>query len=190
MISRYTSKLPSILVMEIYDKNLWQFFQEKSESTPPKSVSMSDAFELFWSIFRGLEHLHEKSLKHLDIKLSNVMINVNKKTKNFDRKNCVITDFGIGGQKDKETGLAGTPGFASPEQLLSPNVGRESDLYSLGRLMVFLFSEWKSAWTILYKPVEDISAVQLTIDDHILLVVFRQLLKVAQTKIKFLKTFR
>ena len=99
----------------------------------------------------------------------------------YDGKNCVIADFGIGGKIDKETGLAGTPGFASPEQLLSPKVGRESDLYSLGRLMVFLFSEWKSAWTILYSPVEDISTVTLTTDDRTIIAIIRHLLKVCFT---------
>ena len=106
------------------------------------------------------------------------MIKVNS-TGDFDGQNCVITDFGIGGQKDKETGLAGTPGFASPEQLLSRNVGTESDLYSLGRMMVIIFSEWQSAWTILYKPVEDISTITLTTDDQIIFEVIRKLLKVS-----------
>ena len=168
--------------MAIYDLNLWRFFQQKSESTPQKTVSMSDRFKIFWAIFKGLEHLHLINLKHLDLKLSNVMISLNS-AGDFDGNNCVITDFGIGGKKDKETGLAGTPGFASPEQLLSPKVGTESDLYSLGRLMVFIFCEWKSAWTILYKPIGDISALQLAnhpILDQILLLIIQHLLKVRE----------
>ena len=169
--------------MEIYDLNLWRFFQQKSESTPPKQVSMSDRFKLFWAIFDGLVHLHKNNLKHLDLKPSNVMKKENS-AGDYDGNNCVITDFGIGGRKDKETGLAGTPGFASPEQFVSPKVGTESDLYSFGRLMVFIFSEWKSSWTILYKPVEDISMLPLTTDQQILLVVIRQLLMVCFTSTK------
>ena len=162
--------------MAIYDLNLWRFFQEKSESTPPKSVSMSDRFKLFWAIFGGLDHLHKNNLKHLDIKLSNVMIMVNS-AGDFDGQNCVITDFGIGGQKDKETRLAGTPGFASPEQLISAKVGMESDLYSLGRLMVFLFAEWKTAWAILFKPIQE--PVSMSPESRKLLILIRRLLKVS-----------
>ena len=89
---------------------LWKFFKKKSRES--KSVSMSDRFALFWSILDGLEYIHQNDLKHVDIKLSNVMINVDKKTGDFDLKNCVITDFGLGGKKDRETaGSAGTPRF-------------------------------------------------------------------------------
>ena len=163
------------LVMPIYDMNLWQFFRKKSEKA--KSVSISDRFKLFRSIFDGLQEIHRNNMKHLDIKLSNVMIKVDS-AGDFDGVTCVITDFGIGGKKDKKTGLAGTPGFASPEQLISDKVGTESDLYSLGRLMVFIFGEWKSAWAILYQPVSDISSVNLSVNDQRLLNVIQQLLKV------------
>ena len=156
--------------------NLWQFFERKSSGN--YEVPMSDRFDLFWNIFAGLEFLHEKNLKHLDIKLSNVLIKT--KSGDFDGQNCVITDFGIGGQKDKETGMAGTPGFASPEQLISKTVGIESDLYSLGRLLVFLLAEWSSAWTILYKPIEDISQVNLNIPNGVItkLAIITKVLKV------------
>ena len=166
--------------MEVYKMNLWRFFERKSSGKLPgkcgNEVPMSDRFDLFWMIFAGLEFLHQNNLKHLDIKLSNVLIKTN--SGDFDRQNCVITDFGIGGQKDKETGMAGTPGFASPEQLLRSNVGMKSDLYSLGRLLVFLLAEWPSAWTILYKPIEDISKVNLNITNRDCLGIIGKLLKV------------
>jgi len=162
-----------VVVMPIYDINLWQFFKKQSEKK--KKVSMSDRFKLFWSIFAGLEEIHRNGMKHLDIKLSNVMMKVGWAGK-FDGQSCVISDFGIGGKKHKKTGLAGTPGFASPEQLISDQVGTESDLYSLGRLMVFIFSEWKTAWTILYNPVEAISTVQMKTDDQTILQIIPKLL--------------
>ncbi len=107
------------------------------------------------------------------------MINVDS-AGNYDG-NCVITDFGIGAKEDKDTGMAGTPGFASPEQLISDKVGMESDLYSLGRVAIFVFAEWKTAWTILYKPVEEISTLKLPTNDQRLLDVVRQLLTVCST---------
>ena len=91
--------------MDVYDLNLWQFFERKSLGTLPgksgNEVPMSDRLDLFWNIIAGLEFLHQNNLKHLDIKLSNGLIKT--KSGDFDGQNCVITDFGIGGQKDKET---------------------------------------------------------------------------------------
>ena len=163
--------------MAIYDVNLWQFFQKKSSSIPPQDVSISDRFKLLWSILNGLEFLHQKSLKHLDVKLSNVMIKTDA-AGDFDGQNCVITDFGIGAKRDKETGMAGTPGFASPEQLISPKVGLESDLYSFGRLMAFLFAEWNFAWAILYSPIENYSQIAFSTNHKAVISVIQKLLKV------------
>ncbi len=162
--------------MEVYDMNLWQFFERKLLGKSGNVVPMSDRFDLFWKIFAGLKFLHQNNLKHLDIKLSNVLIKT--KSGDFDGQNCVITDFGIGGQNDMDTEMAGTPGFASPEQLILPTVGMESDLYSFGRLLVFLLAEWSSAWTILYKPIEDISKLNLHTSYRDCLDIIGKLLKV------------
>ena len=170
--------------MEIYDLNLWQFLKKKSEQS--QTVSMSDRFKIFWSIFNGLEFLHQKSLKHLDVKLSNVMIKTDL-AGDFDGQNCVITDFGIGAKRDKETGMAGTPGFASPEQLISTKVGLESDLYSLGRVMIFLVAEWKRAWTLLYTPIHNFHVIKLSRHHQKLLSIVQKLLKVGN-EYKHLKT--
>ena len=51
--------------------------------------------------------------------------------------------------------MAGTPGFAAPEQFLeSYQIDSSADLYSFGRLLVFMTFEWESAFTLLYKPFE------------------------------------
>ena len=52
--------------------------------------------------------------------------------------------------------MAGTPGFASPEQFLgSYEIDSSSDFYSFGRLLVFMAFEWESAFTLLYNPILD-----------------------------------
>ena len=78
----------------------------------------------------------------------------------WDFDNCVISDFGIGGQKDKKSENLGTPGFASPEQFVG-FAGQASDNYSLGKVMVFLFSNWETAWRICYLPLHQPITVPL-----------------------------
>jgi len=92
----------------------------------------------------------------LDIKLANIMLKTRNGTKTgtWNRKDLVIIDFGIGGRNDQQTGLAGTPGFASPEQLVG-NSHQNSDNYSFGKLMIMIFCDWPTAWDVLYQPVTD-----------------------------------
>ena len=133
--------------MEIFNMNLWQFFKHKH------SISMHNRFAMFEKIWNGLNHLQQNKFAHLDLKLSNILIKTNSLDK-WDGENLVITDFGIGGKDLAVLGKRGTPGFASPEQLVGkPHI--KSDNYALGRVMVYLFSEWESAWNMLFQPITD-----------------------------------
>ena len=64
--------------------------------------------------------------------------------------------------KNNKSPMAGTPGFAAPEQLLeSYQIDSSADLYSFGRLLVFMTFEWESAFTLLYKPFEKLNLKNL-----------------------------
>ena len=144
--------------MPIYDTDLWRYFKEKDANS--ESVPTPTRYDLFENILEGVLHIQKSKMKHLDLKPSNVLIKLDQNG-DFDGTNCVITDFGIGGKTDEQTGLAGTPGYASPEQLIG-FAGKMSDNYSLGRLMIFLFSDWPTSWTVMYKPVTDQDMAGLT----------------------------
>ena len=47
---------------------------------------------------------------------------------------------------------AGTPGFAPPE-IFTGEVYQNSDLYSLGKTIIFVVFEWDFAFELLYGPV-------------------------------------
>ena len=95
------------------------------------------ALEITRQVASGLAAVHKKSLVHRDIKPSNIMVS-------FEEEGAVtakIIDLGLAKITDESGAqttisasgaFAGTPEFASPEQILGGEVDIRSDLYSLG----------------------------------------------------------
>ncbi len=95
------------------------------------------ALEITRQVASGLAAVHKKSLVHRDIKPSNIMVS-------FEEEGSVtakIIDLGLAKVADESGAqttisasgaFAGTPEFASPEQILGGEVDIRSDLYSLG----------------------------------------------------------
>lgn len=84
-------------------------------------------------IAEALLFLHQLSppLLYLDLKPSNIIMGENEEIK--------IIDFGSVIIKGKRTGISGTPGYASPEQINLKEEGsrlnEQSDIYSLGMVL-------------------------------------------------------
>ena len=57
----------------------------------------------------------------------------------------------------KNVPKAGTPGFAPPE-IFTGLVYQNSDLYSLGKTIIFVAFEWDYAFELLYGPVAGMNA--------------------------------
>ena len=95
------------------------------------------ALEIATQVAAGLAAVHKKKLVHRDIKPSNIMVS-------FEEEGAVtakIIDLGLAkavDEADAQTTIsgsgafAGTPEFASPEQIVGGEVDIRSDLYSLG----------------------------------------------------------
>jgi serine/threonine protein kinase/tetratricopeptide (TPR) repeat protein len=95
------------------------------------------ALEITSQVAAGLEAVHEQKLVHRDIKPANIVV----KLKDDGRVTAKIIDLGLakevteGGSQSAISSLgafAGTPEFASPEQLAGLRLDIRSDLYSLG----------------------------------------------------------
>jgi serine/threonine protein kinase len=95
------------------------------------------ALEIVSQVAAGLEAVHEQKLVHRDIKPTNIMVRL----KEDGRVTAKIIDLGLakgasepGAESAISTpgAFAGTPEFASPEQLAGVGVDIRSDLYSLG----------------------------------------------------------
>ena len=95
------------------------------------------ALEIATQVTAGLAAVHKKKLVHRDIKPSNIMVS-------FEEEGAVtakIIDLGLAKVVDEagaqttisaSGAFAGTPEFASPEQIVGGEVDIRSDLYSLG----------------------------------------------------------
>lgn len=191
-----------VAVMPLYDTTLWRYLREnKVIRDKRRSVLMVT------KLIDAVKFIHDSGFAHLDIKPSNVLINIDKKSCGFANEkssqkpklskqfvseltvqsaamnwrrrilyflnlsthisrewnlsDLVITDFGIGGQL---SGLnrrgCGTPGFASPEQIVK-KPDEMSDIYSLGRTFVLVFFGWNYGWNFLAKPETECGRAKL-----------------------------
>ena len=138
--------------MPLYHCSLWDYL--KYSHAQQRHLPMTVRYQLFTKTLAGLKYIQDRGFRHLDIKPGNVMLKTANGQKNgtWNKTDLVIIDFGIGGTDDAETGLAGTPGYASPEQLVGQS-HRKSDNFSFGKMMVMIFCDWPTSWNVLYQPV-------------------------------------
>lgn len=121
------------LVMEYYDGITLKQYIENND------IAMEDKIKIAINIAKGLEYAHEKDVIHRDLKPTNIMIN--------NPNDIRIIDFGISKVLDKNYNADETVKcymtirYAAPEQLMQFEAKIQSDIYSLGLNMAFLFSE-------------------------------------------------
>ena len=78
-----------------------------------------EAAQYFREIAEGVKYLQERNILHRDLKLSNVMITMEKQVK--------IIDFGLAIQLmdfvEEDTTICGTPNYISPETITGKRFG-------------------------------------------------------------------
>ena len=135
--------------MEFITTDTDMFNTDLSRFLKSQKIRMTHRYIMFEKILDKLVNLQTNGIDNLELKLANILITTDENG-NWNEKYLVISDFGIG----ESTVEQYTSGFASPEQF----VGRpheKSYNYSLGRIMVFLFCTWETAWNWLFLPVTD-----------------------------------
>jgi eukaryotic-like serine/threonine-protein kinase len=90
--------------------------------------------EITIQILDALDYIHRKGVVYRDLKPQNIMITKDNRIK--------LIDFGIArfykAGKRKDTVLAGTPGYAPPEQYGQDQTDIRTDIYSLGACLYFM----------------------------------------------------
>lgn len=108
----------------------------------PSGMPEAMALKYIREVASALDYIHKRSINHLDVKPSNIMLN--------ESGNAVLIDFGLSKQYDTETGqqTSTTPvgiseGYAPMEQYKKGGVGKFSpstDIYSLGATLYKLIT--------------------------------------------------
>jgi tetratricopeptide (TPR) repeat protein len=93
-------------------------------------------------LLEGIIAIHEAGIVHRDIKPSNIILNTNSVLPKID--DVIIIDFGIATAPLEITGTdftiaggCGTRGFSAPEQLESPHVNFNADIYAVGATIYY-----------------------------------------------------
>ena len=134
----------SMIIQQIYDYSALVIKMPQYSLTLSdylkKNIIQKDRVLMAREIINGLTAIHNAGIAHLDMKPANILLQT-KLNGHWDRKTLVITDFGL--SIDTKITLtcrtAGTPDWASPEQLCG-EASHRSDLYSLGKLLLKLLS--------------------------------------------------
>lgn len=97
-------------------------------------LSVDETRRITADICSGVQPLHEKNVVHRDLTPQNIMIT--------DEGRAVIIDFGISRIKklnrNADTQILGTQGFAAPEQFGFSQTDSRADVYSIGVLMNYM----------------------------------------------------
>ena len=126
-----------LIIMEyINGGNLFSFVKKR------RKISEKIAKFLFRQIILGIKHMHSKNIVHRDIKLENILIDLNN--------NIKICDFGISlilnSLSDILYDQCGTPMYMAPEILLSNKnkqvgyIGPPVDIWSAGIALYIMLS--------------------------------------------------
>jgi serine/threonine protein kinase len=126
-------KSVSILMSPVADFDLG-YFMSKHQTLEP--IPLDSIIQWFSCLVSSVEYLHGKSIKHQDIKPSNILIK---------RQKIVLADFGIAKTFVDSEPTASTSGdmtkkYCSPETAQDGLRGRKADIFSLGCVFLEMFS--------------------------------------------------
>ncbi len=122
------------LVMEyVHGKNLDRYIRDNS------NLSLIERIDIGTQIAESLHLAHQAGIVHRDIKPANILVDEHGIVK--------LTDFNLARLRDisltpltGEHNVLGTPAYMSPEQCLGKEATPQSDIYSLGVVLYFLFT--------------------------------------------------
>ena len=154
--SKYAYQICLFIQMELCTpRTLSDWIREREIKSFNKN-SLEESLDIFRQITKGLAHVHSKGIIHRDLKPANIFLSEDgtfkigdfglSKLGSFssdmeqDIKTCELANLSTYGTEHEHTVGVGTTSYASPEQMNSSNYGKESDIFSLGLILLELFS--------------------------------------------------
>lgn len=110
----------------------------KDYITEKGSLSCKEAVRLLDEIAVAVEKLHEKDIVHRDLKLANVLV-----CNEGGRPSAYLADFSTAQRVDRAHGLVGSVYNQPPEQVLSGEFTKQSDIYALGTMLYEITTDHK-----------------------------------------------
>lgn len=92
--------------------------------------------KFFDSMIGGLSVLHDAGIAHMDIKLENILVSQDESGEIVYK----IGDFGFSTTKEISSQLCGTTTYLAPEIINEPYNTKKSDIWSLGKILLYLFT--------------------------------------------------
>lgn len=116
---------------EYFESNSLRHFLLKDD------LSIEQKIKLTWQLLEGLNFAHINDIIHRDLKPENIFVDNNLQLK--------IGDFGLAFSINEnyvtsQTSIVGTPSYMSPEQIQGEKLTEQSDLFSIGLVILELFT--------------------------------------------------
>jgi len=120
-------RMPFYVMERLNGQNLRVVLEKKG------SLDISHCFRIAIDVADALEHAHENSIVHRDVKPENIFLHRNANGTTTTK----LLDFGIVRLLDRKAShthgkFIGTLRYASPEQIMGEALGPATDIYSLG----------------------------------------------------------
>lgn len=124
------NKIPNVITLEDTfidgETNMRVLVFKRYHTIEKTGNNLIDIQRIIKQLFNALYMLHNLNIVHLDITLSNLMLD--------DNNDLVIIDFGLARICDRKSHPigCGTPGFIAPEVYFGESVDTKPDIYSAG----------------------------------------------------------
>lgn len=96
-------------------------------------LPVARAGDIARQVLAAMEEAHQCDVVHCDLKSENVVVDDRR-----GRDRVKVIDFGLarlGVSNQRETTIAGTPGYMAPEQITGEGIGPACDIYAVGVLL-------------------------------------------------------
>jgi len=125
---------PYIAMEPVEGKNLWELQQSYLKGKIPPKFALA----IFRSVLNVIRYLHSQGVYHGDIKPTNIMVKVVPAGDKL-RIEVTLIDFGSAARFSKTRGYF-TPSYSSPEQVKGKPLDQRSDIFSLGIVLLKMFT--------------------------------------------------